>query len=98
MTSTYTTLGDGLIQTMWRDNIPKLGFTYPFVLRLILAMAGRPLQRLQPSEMSSHYADIAKNHFAIALPEIMHLLPHLNVENCQALYISSILICLYFFF
>lgn len=82
---------------MFRVNVPTLGFTYPFVLRLTLAMAARHLQRLQPENKSEHYSALAEKHFSVTLAEVLHLLPNLDSENCQALYISAIFICIYFF-
>jgi hypothetical protein len=96
-TSTYVALGGGAVQLMWRDSIPALGFKYPFVLRLILAMAARHLQRIRPKDRYEVYATLAEEHFTIALAEVLRLLPSLDADNCQALYISSTMICLYFF-
>jgi hypothetical protein len=82
---------------MWRDSVPALGMKYPFVLRLTLAMAARHLQILRPRNRSEHYATLAEEHFTVALAEVLRLLPNLDTANCQALYISSVIICLYFF-
>jgi hypothetical protein len=96
-TSTYIALGGGAVQLMWRDSIPTLGLKYLFVLHLILAMSARHLQRLCPRDRYETYATLAEEHFTIGLAEVLRLLPNLDADNCQALYISSTMICLYFF-
>lgn len=81
---------------MYRVNLPRLGLTHHYLLRLTLALAARHLQHLDmDGAQSARYVSLAEKHFTLALPEVSTRMRDLNADNCQALYISSILICIY---
>ncbi|KAF2143363.1 uncharacterized protein K452DRAFT_169676 [Aplosporella prunicola CBS 121167] len=96
-TYTYSALAEGVhIELMWRVNIPQLGFTYHCVLHLILGLAALHLCRLRPHQRD-HYFALAENYWTIGLKQASDLLPHLNADNCQAVYVSALLVCFYTF-
>lgn len=96
-TSTCASLSDdGQIGHMYRVNLPRLGLTHQYLLRLILALAGRHLEHADPDRPeAARYVAVAEKHFAVALSEVSIQMQDLNVDNCQALYFSAILICIY---
>ncbi|KAJ6093933.1 hypothetical protein N7467_002778 [Penicillium canescens] len=83
---------------MFRVQVPQMGIEQPFLMHLLLALASRHIQFLTSEEnKSTHYADAAEKHFAIALPQVTQALTRLDHQNCQVFYISSLLICWYMF-
>jgi hypothetical protein len=83
---------------MFRIHIPQMGLEHPFVMHLLLALASRHIQSLaSEGNKKIHYADLAENHFSIALPHVTRALSCLSDQNCQVIYISSLLICWYMF-
>ncbi|OLN85399.1 hypothetical protein CCHL11_08024 [Colletotrichum chlorophyti] len=86
---TSTTLGDARV---FRDVVPRLGFQYNSVLRLILSISARHLAQLHPA-LASYYHDMADQHAAEALPDVTSMLMGLNHENCQAVYYATVLVC-----
>jgi hypothetical protein len=93
-TSTALTLnGDPVIKTIWRINVPQIGFSYDFVMRGILALSSLHLARFRP-EKHELYVSHAKASHQIGLRASTSLLPHVTQENCTALYIFSALTCM----
>lgn len=89
---------DPLLQRMYRVDLPRLGLTHQYVLRLLLALAGRHMLYLETCDSpAKRYSTLAEDHVSIALQQVTALLSDLNTYNCQALYISSVLICHYVF-
>lgn len=83
---------------MYRINLPRMGLVYPFVLRLLIALAARHLEYLNEHDrQAERYGAVAEKHFSIALSQVAGQLSQLDRDNCQALYISSILVCFYIF-
>lgn len=84
---------------MYRINLPRMGLSYPFVLHLLLALAGQHMHHLglknNKYSERDHYALLAESHFSSALPHVKLILSELTKDNCQAAYISSILICIH---
>lgn len=89
VTATAPTLGD---VHLWRDEAPKLGYEYPFIFHIMLSLSAYHLARHRPSH-SSRYLLLAEQHFDAAVRRTTDKLPYLNIKNCQALYIATVLIC-----
>ena len=77
-------------QTLWRINIPQIGFSYDFVMRGILAISALHLAYLCP-EKKGFYTSQALVHHQISLSTAIPLLSHVTPENCSALYTFAIL-------
>ncbi|KAI9148775.1 Sterol uptake control protein [Paramyrothecium foliicola] len=76
----------------WRNEVPSLSFDHHYDLRLILAFSALHLARLKPTE-AAKYENLAEAHLLPAIREVMDLLPHINNQNCSALYVATVLIC-----
>jgi hypothetical protein len=96
LTATYTGLAgrNPPIETFWRINALHVGFAHHFVLHFPLALSALHLAYLRP-DRREHYVTQAEHHFSIGLREVTKLLPRLDADNCQALYISAVLVCYY---
>ncbi|KAI8171848.1 Sterol uptake control protein 2, partial [Colletotrichum sp. SAR 10_70] len=90
MCHTAITLGDARI---WREHVPRLGFQHHYVLHMVLAISAQHLARLRPSHVG-HYEALAERHSTSALPDVTNIIPKLNKDNCQALYHTTVLVCL----
>ncbi|PYH90740.1 putative C6 transcription factor [Aspergillus ellipticus CBS 707.79] len=91
ITSTaYTFSRHPVLQTFWRVEVPQIGFTAPYTLRAILALAALHLATLRP-EKAPYYIAKANMHHEVALqlatPEIAHMTP----ENSAAVFMFSAL-------
>ncbi|KAB8349826.1 hypothetical protein FH972_023839 [Carpinus fangiana] len=94
---TFTCVSTGQTReatTHLRNTGPRLGQTYPFVMRGLLAMAATHLSRLQPASQP-HYAMMAARHQSASISDFRAAVPHLNHDNYQALiaYAKSLLWC-----
>ncbi len=78
----------------WQTTLPKMGFSYPFVLHLMLAVSALHLAHSQPERRESYMAQ-GEHHYGIALRSVIVLLPSMDAVNCEAMYMSAVLICLY---
>ncbi|WYZ42467.1 hypothetical protein EsH8_VI_000166 [Colletotrichum jinshuiense] len=90
MCHTSITLGDARV---WREHVPRLGFQHHYVLHMVLAISAQHLARLRPSQ-ARHYEALADQHSTSALPVVTNIIPQLSKENCQALYHTTVLVCL----
>ncbi|EKG19805.1 hypothetical protein MPH_02874 [Macrophomina phaseolina MS6] len=95
-TSTFRELGGGAIGTMWCINIPRLGFSHDFILHNAMALSAMHLAYQHP-DRREHYATLAAHHSTIGLQKTSDLLLNLSEENCHAIYVSAVLVCLYVF-
>jgi hypothetical protein len=86
----YTIHSDPMQKTIWRIAVPRLGFSYDFVMRGILALSALHLAYLQP-EKKDFYLSQALMHHGTGLRIATAILPHVTQENCSALYIFSAL-------
>ncbi|KAF4777609.1 C6 zinc finger protein [Colletotrichum scovillei] len=93
MCHTAITLGEARV---WREHVPRLGFQHQYVFHMVLAISAQHLARLRPSE-ALRYETLAERHSTSALPAITNLMPNINLDNCQALYHTTVLVCLYTF-
>lgn len=73
------------------SRLPRLGFAYHYVLRLILVLSGFHLARIKGSYGLNYYAE-AERHFEAAVQEVSSAITLLDKQNCQALYTAAVLI------
>jgi hypothetical protein len=90
----YTIHSDPIQQTIWRINVPQIGFSFDFVMRSILALSGLHLAYLHPKK-KDFYRSQALAHHQISLHTATKILPHVTQENCSALCIFSSLTSLF---
>ncbi|OLN96228.1 Sterol regulatory element-binding protein ECM22-like protein 1 [Colletotrichum chlorophyti] len=90
MCHTAITLGEARV---WREHVPRLGFHHHYVLHMVLAISAQHLARLRPSK-AAHYEALADRHSTSALPAVTNFISQLNNDNCQALYHTTVLVCL----
>ncbi|KAB8212559.1 hypothetical protein BDV34DRAFT_208278 [Aspergillus parasiticus] len=82
---------------MQRNHLSHLGFSFPYVLRLLLAGSGFQLARrpevmqLQQSAIQGReYYVVAERHYNLAIREVVAVVPRLNKENCHAIYTAAV--------
>lgn len=89
---------DPVVQS-WARNVPKVGFTFHFVLHLVLGVAGYHLVHLTPAESTEKpkWGVLAKHHAEKGLALLTATLSELDNNNAGALYVGSILsaYCIY---
>ncbi|KAM0284016.1 hypothetical protein ACHAQH_002211 [Verticillium albo-atrum] len=90
MVHTAPTIGDDAC--FYRDKAPVLGFRHPCVLNGMLALAALHQARLK-AEDSLRFFELADRHSTIALRQATDLLPFINPDNGQALYMVTVMIC-----
>ncbi|KAI5456943.1 hypothetical protein BGZ63DRAFT_475229 [Mariannaea sp. PMI_226] len=83
ITNTAQTLEDDL--KFWSEGVPQLGFQYPCILNLILAL-------LRPYD-AARYLKLADAYVTIALQTVTEFLKNLTYENSAPLYVTAVLIC-----
>jgi Fungal Zn(2)-Cys(6) binuclear cluster domain len=90
-TATYLTLGQNpTLQILWRVAVPQIGFSYPYVLRVILAISALHLAYLQQEERA-HYIAQAAYHHEVALQNVAPSLEIRIAENPTAVFAFSVL-------
>ncbi|KAJ5385386.1 hypothetical protein N7517_003297 [Penicillium concentricum] len=89
----YTISRNPILQTVWQTRIPQVSFTSPFVFRAIIALSALHLAHVKP-EFHEHYVCQAELHHNTALQMVTAILPDVNKENCQSIYLFSILTCI----
>ncbi|KAM3440725.1 hypothetical protein NHJ13734_003115 [Beauveria thailandica] len=96
-TVTAPTLGDA---RLWRDAAPRLGREHPCIFHIMLSISAYHVVRLRgpaTTTTTTSAADcrlrLAEHHYEAAVRLAVPMLPRLDVGNCQALYIVTVLIC-----
>lgn len=79
------------LKTLWRINVPQLGFQYDFVMRGILAISALHMASWAPEEKKGYYLSQAFTQHQNGLRVATSILPNITDENCSALYIFSAL-------
>ena len=94
-TSTCFTLSSNpVLKTLWRINVPQLGFSHDFVMRGILAVSALHLAHFRPERKDRYVAQAMRLHQS-ASHVATTLLPNVTQDNCSALYMFSILTCIF---
>ena len=89
----YTLSQNAQLQTIWRIDIPQIGFSFPFVIRAILAISALHLAHCKPSKRDFFVETALRLHEA-ALRDVNKLLLNIDRDNCAAIYCLSALTCL----
>ncbi|KAJ5823235.1 hypothetical protein N7447_005575, partial [Penicillium robsamsonii] len=98
VTETYRTLADETTDhnRIWQTHLPQWGFSSPSIFHLILALAALHLGYLHP-EVRDQYVMQADEHFTFGIRSVSAILSSLDSENCQSIYMSTVLICFVYF-
>ncbi|KAJ5699157.1 hypothetical protein N7462_001162 [Penicillium macrosclerotiorum] len=89
----YTISRLPVLQAVWRIKVPQFGFSFPFVMRGILAFSALHLAHLRP-ERRAHYVAQAEFHHTQALQAVSAIIPNMSEENAPAIYLISSITCL----
>ncbi|TVY92470.1 Sterol uptake control protein [Lachnellula willkommii] len=90
-TSTSLTLHTNpALKTMWKVNVPKVGFSYDFVMRGILAVSALHIAHFTPEKRDYFVAQALIQHQS-GLRVATSMLSNITDENCSAVYIFSAL-------
>ncbi|TVY37910.1 hypothetical protein LSUB1_G005972 [Lachnellula subtilissima] len=90
-TSTSLTLHTNpALKTMWKVNVPKVGFSYDFVMRGILAVSALHIAHFTPEKRDYFVAQALIQHQS-GLRVATSMLSNITEENCSAVYIFSAL-------
>jgi hypothetical protein len=82
------------LQTLWRTNVPQVGFSYDFVMRGILALSALYLAYFR-AEKRDHIFSQAILQNQTGLRAATSILRHVTDENRAAVYIFTVLTCIY---
>ncbi|KAI0457371.1 hypothetical protein F5B21DRAFT_464226 [Xylaria acuta] len=79
----------------WSYNLPRIGLTHHFVLRLAYAFAAYHIAYGDVSDGPSNlkYRRTAEHHASLGLRQFTATLAHMNKDNCGAVYIAATLVC-----
>ncbi|RAQ58292.1 hypothetical protein COH20_007751 [Aspergillus flavus] len=87
--STCTTLSDEEeVRHVWRTEIPKIAYSYEFLMHGILSLSALHLSYVKP-EKHSHYLTSSTFHMALGLQTFRTILRKPTAENCFALFAFS---------
>lgn len=86
----YSLHGNPTLKTLWRVNVPQLGFTYDFVMRGILALSALHLAHSRPDHREKFISQ-AMLHNQESLRAVTAILPNITKENCSAVYLFSVI-------
>ena len=93
-TATYATLStDDGIRELWRMTVPRIAFSYGYVMHALLAMSARHLSFLKPSDKS--YEVVAAGHYDKALSLLRAAFPALDPDQATALFAASSLVAIH---
>ncbi|KAL4962676.1 Zn(II)2Cys6 transcription factor [Aspergillus stella-maris] len=95
MTSTcYTTSRVPAIQSLWRDEVPRIAFSTPFLLHALLAVSALHIAHSNPSRRTECSAQAHLHHNA-AVTSVIPEITSLVTDNAAALYLFSSLTCMF---
>ncbi|KAK0110429.1 hypothetical protein ONS96_002041 [Cadophora gregata f. sp. sojae] len=81
--------GDGL--EFWQEKLPAIGFSYPFVLQLILSLSAFHLARSRPDK-EHIFTPAAEMYHTTGIQSATALLASLDETNCEAMYSAANLV------
>lgn len=100
MSSTAPSLGDDeKARQLLQIQLPRLGFSFHYVLHLLLALSGFHLARIpsgdlqQSHEHRQSYLERAQWHYTTALGQVVQSVTRLNSTTFSALYAASSFMC-----
>lgn len=84
------------VQDVWQIEIPKIAYSYEFLMHGILSLSALHLSHLRP-EKYSDYMMSSRIHLTLGLRSFVQILTSPNHENCSALFsfCSAIMIYTY---
>ncbi|CEJ62838.1 hypothetical protein PMG11_11323 [Penicillium brasilianum] len=92
---TAMTLSDSEdIQKVWQIVIPRIAYSFEFLMHGILCLSALHLAHVKP-EKCSHYLTASRLHLSLGLRVFQQLLPSPNRDNCCALFAFCSTIMLY---
>ena len=92
----YTLSDKARSQRIWQNAIPQIAYSYPFLMRGILAISALHLAHLRPNE-ARHFEIKAMAHQNAALGPFRDVIKVISPFNCHALFaFSAVLIVLGF--
>ncbi|KAI9040940.1 Zn(II)2Cys6 transcription factor [Aspergillus affinis] len=86
----YTFSQHPVIQTFWRLNAPRIGFSAPYALRAILAISALHLAHLRPNQ-KQFYVNQAEYHHDAAVRQVTPNITHLMQDDSAGCFLFSIL-------
>ncbi|KAJ5776665.1 uncharacterized protein N7511_001676 [Penicillium nucicola] len=90
----YTLSRSPVLQTIWRDQAPQIGFEVPPVLNAILALSALHLSHVDESRRDSCIA-LAQMHHNNAVKEMVPQVSAMAQENGEALFMFTSLTCMF---
>lgn len=81
----------------WQRNAPQLGFSHPYFLHMTLSLAAHHLRRLKAAagrQEDWRYLGLATRHLSMGISGMNKALASMNSNNCGALLVSSMVICI----
>ncbi|KAI0427332.1 hypothetical protein F5Y09DRAFT_35899 [Xylaria sp. FL1042] len=91
ITSTSLTLAfDPTVRSFWRVNVPQSGFSHPYVLKSVFAIAALHLARLRPQQRDV-LVEQAMMHYTAASSTALPLIPTATGENFPPIFHFSML-------
>ncbi|KAH8593540.1 hypothetical protein B0O99DRAFT_515376, partial [Bisporella sp. PMI_857] len=94
MYTANTLHGDIVMKTLWRLNVPQIGFCHDFVMRGILAISALHLAYNRPQTRELYLSKAIAQHQA-GLRQATSILAQVSHENCAAVYIFTALTCIF---
>ncbi|PYI09286.1 C6 transcription factor [Aspergillus sclerotiicarbonarius CBS 121057] len=79
------------IRDVWQIEVPKIAYSYEFLMHGILSLSALHLAYTRP-EKHSHYLNTSNFHMALGLQTFRIILQNPTEENCRALFCFSSLI------
>jgi hypothetical protein len=86
----YTLHSEPNLKTLWRINVPQLGFAYDFVMHGILALSSLHLAHCRPRHRDRFLSQAVLQNQA-GLRTVSSIIPNITKENCSAVYLFSVL-------
>ncbi|KAL2784728.1 hypothetical protein BJX66DRAFT_348055 [Aspergillus keveii] len=90
----YTLSSNQVVQAIWRDEAPRVGFSMPAVLHALLAVSALHLARSDPARRETCLAH-AHIHHNTAVQLVTPHLPSLASDNGVGLFLFSALTCIF---
>jgi hypothetical protein len=92
-----------MLKSLWRINVPQLGLAHEFVMHGIMAFSAlhlayycsTPTVASSSPSRKANYIALALSHHQKGLRMATALMPHVNTDNCSALYIFTALSSLF---
>jgi hypothetical protein len=82
------------LQQIWQQVVPRIAFTHPFLLHVILAFSALHLARSEPERKALLYTETSAHH-DIGLRMFRIAMANITPENCDACFAFSSIIAAY---